>query len=74
MGPYDTDALVSKLGHNSRTEKVGRSKFELGLPFMVLYLVYTNVCVCVCACVRTCVRACVRASKIVITLHKTHVL
>ena len=40
MCPYDTDALVSKLGHNSGTEKVVRSKFELGLPFMVLYLVY----------------------------------
>ena len=40
MCPYDTDVLVSKLGHNSGTEKVVRSKFELGLPFMVLYLVY----------------------------------
>jgi len=40
MSPYDTEALASKLGHNSRTEKVVRSKFELGLPLMVLYFVY----------------------------------
>ena len=39
MLPYDTYALASKLGHNSGTEKVVRSKIDIGLPFMVLYLV-----------------------------------
>jgi hypothetical protein len=28
MLPYDTDALASKLGHNSGTEKVVRTKCE----------------------------------------------
>ena len=33
MCPYDTDALVSKLGHNSRAEKVVRSKIRTWSSF-----------------------------------------